>query len=285
VPRRRIALLSQLYAALVDPSRHHEIEVLYQPQVHLDTGALAGAEALVRWTHPDWGPVGTEELFEAVEPTEVMHLLTRHVLGQVIAQVRDWNDRGLRVRVAVNASVQDLRTVHFMDEIRDLLARHSVPPGELTIEITERLLVDNSERVSRAAEAIVGLGVGLSLDDFGTGYASVQQLRHLPLTEVKIDKSYVTGVSGNPAERAIVTSIHELARALGMAVVAEGVEDERTARQLAKLPGMIGQGWYFGHPVPAKEFARLARRLPHPDGSTRLRSWATALLSGRTPRS
>jgi EAL domain-containing protein (putative c-di-GMP-specific phosphodiesterase class I) len=153
------------------------------------------------------------------------------------------------------------------------------------------MLIDNSERVNRAADAIVGLGVGLSLDDFGTGYASVQQLRQLPLTEVKIDKSYVIGVTGNRAEQAIVTSVHQLARALGLAVVAEGVEDERTARQLAKLPGTIGQGWYFGRPVPAEEFAQLAQHLMHPDGRSgglfgrRLRLWPDVAASGRTPRS
>ena len=260
VPERRIAILSQLHAALTEPGRQHEVAVVYQPQVHLDTGRLAGAEALVRWTHPEWGPVGTEAMLEAVESTEVMHLLTRHVLEQAIAQIRAWNDRGLRVRIAVNASVQDLHTPRFIDEIRDLLATYGVPSSELTIEMTERMLIDDAERITGVAEAIVGLGVGLSLDDFGTGYASVQQLRLLPLTEVKIDKSYVAGVIGNRAQRAIVTSVHEVARAIGLAVVAEGVEDEPTARQLAKLPGTIGQGWYFGRPVPPDVFEQQWRR-------------------------
>jgi diguanylate cyclase (GGDEF)-like protein len=254
VPQRRVALLSELNAALSDPARQRELTVLYQPQVDLDTGQLAGAEALVRWTHPEWGLVDPEELLEAVEPTEVMHLLTRHVLARVVAQVRDWNDRGLRVRVSANVSVRDLRAPRFIEEIRELLETHGVPPTELTIEITERLLLTDAERVVRACEDIVGLGVGLSLDDFGTGYASVQHLRQLPLNQVKIDKSYVRAVGKSRAERAIVTSVYHLARALGLSVVAEGVEDDRTARQLATLPGLIGQGWYFGRPVPPDEF-------------------------------
>src|SRR5690606_32852180 len=121
---------------------------------------------------------------EAVEPTEVMHLLTRHVLAEVVAQIRDWHDRGLRVRVSANVSVRDLRAPRFIDGIRELLETYRVPPTELTIEITERLLLTDAERVVRACQDIVRLGVGLSLDDFGTGYASVQQLRQLPLSEV-----------------------------------------------------------------------------------------------------
>lgn len=266
VPQRRVALLAELNAALSDPARHGELTVLYQPQVDLDTGRLTGAEALVRWTHPEWGLVDPEELLEAVEPTEVMHLLTRHVLARVVAQIRDWNDRGLRVRVSANVSVRDLRAPGFIDEIRQLLGTYRVPPTELAIEITERLLLTDAERVVRACEDIVRLGVGLSLDDFGTGYASVQHLRQLPLSEVKIDKSYVRGVAGSRAEGAIVTSVYHLARALGLSVVAEGVEDDRTARQLATLPGLIGQGWYFGHPVPADVFEQQWRRPTLPVG-------------------
>jgi diguanylate cyclase (GGDEF)-like protein len=280
-PRRRIALLSQLHAALTDPARHGEIVVVYQPQVYLDSGRLAGAEALVRWTHPEWGPVNPEELFEVVEPTDVMHMLTRHVLERVVVQLRDWRAAGLPVRVAVNASAQDLRAPGFIDELRDLLARHGVEPAALVIEITERLLLEDSERVARVAEAIVGLGVGLSLDDFGTGHASLQQLRRLPLTEVKIDKSYVLGVTGSPAQRAIVTSVHALAQALDLSVVAEGVADERIARQLARLPGIIGQGFHFGHPMSPEQFATLARRLSRP---TNRAGPSSAVVTGRTPR-
>jgi diguanylate cyclase (GGDEF) domain len=260
LPERRLALLAELNAALTDPARHRELTVLYQPQVDIDTGQLTGAEALVRWTHPEWGLVDPEELLEAVEPTEVMHLLTQHVLARVVAQIREWNDRGLRVRVSANVSVRDLRAPRFIDGIRELLEAYRVPPAELTIEITERLLLTDAERLVRTCEDIVRLGVGLSLDDFGTGYASVQQLRQLPLSEVKIDKSYVRAVTGSRAERAIVTTVYHLARALGLAVVAEGVEDDRTAKQLAALPGLVGQGWYFGRPVPADVFEQQWRQ-------------------------
>jgi EAL domain-containing protein (putative c-di-GMP-specific phosphodiesterase class I) len=183
-----------------------------------------------------------------------MHRLTHHILEQVCAQVQAWHERGLRVRVAVNASVQDLHDPNFPAEIAQALQDYGIPPDQLTIEITERMLVDDLERVARAAAKISGLGVGLSLDDFGTGYASLQQLRALPLTEVKIDKSYVSGMAHESSQRAIVSSVHQLARALRLDVVAEGVEDEATAVALTRLAGTIGQGWFFGHPVPPEVF-------------------------------
>jgi EAL domain-containing protein (putative c-di-GMP-specific phosphodiesterase class I) len=188
-------------------------------------------------------------------------MLTRHILDRVCAQLRTWHDRGLRIRVAVNASVQDLHDPDFPAQISQLLEGYGVPPDQLTIEITERMLIDDTERVARAAAKISALGVGLSLDDFGTGYASLQQLRVLPLTEVKVDKSYVSGMTSNPSQRAIVASVHQLAKALRLEVVAEGVEDRVTAAALSRLPGLIGQGWHFGHPVPPEVFEEQWHRL------------------------
>jgi EAL domain-containing protein (putative c-di-GMP-specific phosphodiesterase class I) len=153
--------------------------------------------------------------------------------------------------VAVNVSVHDLHDPHFIDELRETIARNEVPPARFTVELTERMLIKDAPRVSQVCQTLAELGFGLSLDDFGTGYASLQQLRQLPLTEVKVDRSYVSGVVDNPADRAIITSVHQLARTLGVEVVAEGVEDERTARALATLPGTIGQGYHFGRPMPA----------------------------------
>ena len=251
---RRIALLAELRMALLDPDRHPEIAVVYQPQVEVSTRRLVGAEALVRWTHPDWGPVAPTELLDAVEASEVMPLLTQHMLDRVAAQARAWYERGRPLRVAVNVSMQDLNDSGLPALISDTLRRYGLPPSCLAIEVTERLLVVDGGRVSRAAEEVQKIGVALSLDDFGTGYASIQQLRVLPLAEVKIDKSYVHGLAHDESKAAIVRSVHDLATALGMSVVAEGVEDAATASALARLPGVIGQGWHFGRPVTAEEF-------------------------------
>jgi predicted signal transduction protein with EAL and GGDEF domain len=252
---RRITLLRELHTVLRDPARHHEIAVLYQPQVDLDTGRLVAVEALLRWTHPEWGPVPADTLIEAIEPSEIMYMLTAFVLGRVADQMRRWNEQGEPLRVSANVSVQDLHHPDFVTELGRLVGEHGIAPSQLVIEITERMLITDLERVSLVARALAERGIGLSLDDFGTGYASLQQLRQLPLREVKVDRSYISGMVDSPADRTIVASVHDLARALGVDVVAEGVEDERIARALAELPGMIGQGWYFGRPMPAEELA------------------------------
>jgi predicted signal transduction protein with EAL and GGDEF domain len=258
--QRRLMLVRELRAVLGDPTRWGQVSMLYQPQVDLDTGRLTGVEALVRWRHPQWGPVPTDELIEAVEPTDVMHMLTKHVLFSVVTQMRRWNDEGEPLRVAVNISVQDLHDPAFVSELGTLIAEHGIATEQVTIEITERMLITDEPRVGQVAKLLTNLGVGLSLDDFGTGHASLQQLRQLPLTEVKLDRSYVSGIVANPGDRAVVTSVHQMARALGLTVVAEGVEDERTAAALARLPGTIGQGWHFGAPMPADEVWRHARQ-------------------------
>src|SRR5262249_11284588 len=131
---------------------------------------------------------------------------------------------------------------------------------QLTIEITETALLTEPDRVAQAACSLRTVGVGLSLDDFGTGYASLQQLRRLPLTEVKIDKSYVHKVSSQQTERAIVASVHACARALGLMLVAEGVADTDTLRALSQLPGVVGQGYHIGRPMAAEEFEEWVRR-------------------------
>jgi EAL domain-containing protein (putative c-di-GMP-specific phosphodiesterase class I)/GGDEF domain-containing protein len=246
---RRIMLLRELHTVLRSRARHHEITVLYQPQVDLNTGQLVAVEALLRWTHPEWGPIPTDELIESIEPSEIMHRLTWHVLDSVAGQMHRWNERGEQLRVSVNVSVQDLHRPNFVDDVGALVRRHGIAPHQLVLEITERLLISDVERVSDVARVLAQQGVGLSLDDFGTGHASLQQLRELPLDEVKVDRTYVRGMVDNPADAAIVTSVHQLTRALGVTVVAEGVEDERIANALARLPGTIGQGWYLGRPM------------------------------------
>jgi predicted signal transduction protein with EAL and GGDEF domain len=257
---RRIAVVQELNSVLRQADRWGELSVLYQPQIDLHTQRLAAVEALVRWRHPEWGPVPTGELIEAIEPTDVMHLLTQHVLREVTSQMRQWNEAGQRLRVAVNISVQDLHHPAFVEELQRLIADQGISTEQLTIEITERMLSTDEPRVGEVAATLTRLGLGLSLDDFGTGHASLQQLRNLPLTEVKIDRAYVSGILDNPADQAVITSVHQMAQALGVSVVAEGVEDERIAAALARLPGTIGQGWHFGAPMPADELYQRAGR-------------------------
>lgn len=256
VTRRRIDLLRELRTTLDDPDRRGEVNVLYQPQVQTSSGQLVGVEALVRWTHPGRGLIPTDELIEAIEASDVMHLLTRRVVDLVTRQLRVWNEGGHPLRAAVNVSVQDLHEPGFVNEIDAAIREREIPPQLLTIEITERMLLADAPLVRQVCADLVQIGVGLSLDDFGTGHASLQQLRQLPLREVKVDQSYVRGIVDNPADRAIITSVHELAQALGVEVIAEGVEDQRTADCLAGLTGTIGQGYHFGRPMTADDFER-----------------------------
>jgi EAL domain-containing protein (putative c-di-GMP-specific phosphodiesterase class I)/GGDEF domain-containing protein/anti-anti-sigma regulatory factor len=249
----RFTLLRDLAEVLREPSRASEIAVLYQPQVSLATGQANSVEALLRWTHPDRGPIPTDALIELVEPTGVMQRLTHHVLDRVVAQLAEWNRAGIDLRATVNVSVNDLCFDHFDTQLEDLLQAHDVPARQLDIEITERALVEDTPRLDDATRRVAALGVGLSLDDFGTGHASLRNLRHMPLTEVKIDRSYVSRMVESRADRATVATIHEFANVLGLRVVAEGIEDERTARMLGELGGVIGQGWLYARPMTAQQ--------------------------------
>jgi EAL domain-containing protein (putative c-di-GMP-specific phosphodiesterase class I) len=224
--------------------------------VVLAAGRLYGVEALLRWTHQQWGLIPTDQLIEAIEPSEIMIMLTHHIIQTATAQLQGWNQQHQPLRVAVNVSVQDLHEPAFVDSVAALLADHDVAPSQLTIEVTERMLMTDEPRVAHIAGLLRNLGVGLSLDDFGTGHASLQQLRQLPLTEVKIDRSYVNDMLDSPADLAIVTGVHRLARSMEVEVVAEGVEDQRTDEALARLPGIIGQGWYYGRPMNPEQLDR-----------------------------
>jgi diguanylate cyclase (GGDEF)-like protein len=247
----RMTLLQRLSSTLNDPARASEIVMVFQPQVSVRTGRVDSVEALLRWTDPKHGLVPTDELIDTVEPTGVMQQLTLNVLDRVVGQLAEWNRAGIRLRAAVNVSVFDLVTDGFDAEVRDVLERHQITPGQLDIEVTERAMIENTSVLDEAAERIARLGVGLSLDDFGTGFASLRRLSRLPLTEVKIDRCYVSKIADSPPDLAIVTAIHDLSRVLGLRTVAEGVEDEATVGVLATFDRVVAQGWYYARPMPA----------------------------------
>ncbi|WP_063746606.1 putative bifunctional diguanylate cyclase/phosphodiesterase [Catenuloplanes japonicus] len=231
-----------------------EIRMYYQPQVAIDTGEVVGVEALLRWRHPERGMVHPEELIKAAEHTAVMRLLTRRVIDDVIEQLARWRDEGLPMRAALNVSVRDLHTGDIVDQIEDRLARYGLPADRLQLEITESALMADPRRVLVTLSRLARLGIAIALDDFGTGYSSMQHLRRLPLSEVKIDRSFVLGMVEDGDDAAIVKSMIELAGALGLRVVAEGVEDERTWRMLRAAGCHVAQGWFYGRPMPAEEF-------------------------------
>ncbi|MFI2650955.1 EAL domain-containing protein [Micromonospora fulviviridis] len=230
-----------------------EITMYYQPQIAIATGEVVGVEALLRWRHPRRGMVDPGELIQVAEQSAVMRLLTRRVVDDVVEQLAKWSAAGLTLRAALNVSVRDLHTGEIAEQIADRLARYGVPPDRLQVEITEGALMADPRRVLASITQLHRIGVGIALDDFGTGYSSLQHLRRLPLSEVKVDRSFVLGMADDPDDAAIVRSMIELAGALGLRVVAEGVEDERTWRLLHAAGCDVAQGWFHARPMPAEE--------------------------------
>ena len=259
----RLALLADLRRTLREEAPDDGIMLFYQPQIAIATGEVVGVEALLRWQHPERGLVGPEELIRVVEPTSVMRLLTDRVLHEVVAQLAVWRESNRPIRAAVNVSVRDLHAGGIADRVDELLREYGVPADLLQLEITESALMADPHRVLNTITRLDRMGVAISLDDFGTGYSSLQHLRRLPLSEVKIDRSFVLGMATDRGDAAIVRSVIDLAEALGLRAVAEGVEDERTWRLLAAAGCHAAQGWFHARPMPPAELADwLARYRP-----------------------
>jgi diguanylate cyclase (GGDEF)-like protein len=264
---QRLALLADLRTALQTPGSDGVVMV-YQPQIAVDSGEVVGVEALLRWRHPTRGTVNPDDLIKVAEHTAVMRLLTLRIVDDVVEQVAKWAAAGVQVRASVNVSIRDLHTGEVAERLADQMRRYAVPAHLLQVEITEGALMADPRRVLATMAALDRLGVAISLDDFGTGYSSLQHLRRLPLAEVKVDRSFVLGMSRDPDDAAIVCSIIELAGALGLRVVAEGVEDELTRQQLASAGCHVAQGWFYAHPMPGDEVVSwLARYRPLPAGA------------------
>ncbi|WP_422770986.1 putative bifunctional diguanylate cyclase/phosphodiesterase [Plantactinospora sp. WMMC1484] len=260
----RLSLLADLRRVLEGGADDAgEITLYYQPQVAIATGEVVGVEALLRWRHPRRGMVDPEELIRVAEQSAVMRLLTRRVVDDVVEQLAKWSAAGLELRASVNVSVRDLHTGEIVDQIAERLPEYGVPPSRIQLELTEGALMADPRRVLATISRLDRLGVAISLDDFGTGYSSMQHLRRLPLAEVKVDRSFVLGMVSDADDAAIVRSMIELAGALGLRVVAEGVEDERTWRLLHAAGCETAQGWFFARPMPAEDLVTwLARYRP-----------------------
>jgi diguanylate cyclase (GGDEF)-like protein len=260
----RLELLADLRRAL-ELGRRGEITLHYQPQVDLFTGEVVGVEALLRWNHPRRGMVSPQHLIRLAEHTAVMRLITQRVVDDAVRQLAIWRAQGQMLRVSINVSVRDLHRPEWVDQLADLLVDRGVEPNQVQLEITEGALMADPRRVLVTLHRLDKLGVALSLDDFGTGYSSLQHLRRLPLAEVKVDRSFVLGMASDPDDAAVVASIIDLSRALGLRVVAEGVEDDRTRRMLIAAGCEVAQGWFYARPMPADDLLGwLARYRPTP---------------------
>jgi diguanylate cyclase (GGDEF)-like protein len=242
---RRLQLGTELEQAMADG----EISVVFQPIIDARTSDIVSVETLVRWAHPRYGSVAPDEFIHLAEQIGRIGPLTDHVLDLALARCRRWLDRDIALSVAVNLSARCLTEPDLVDRVRRALRRHAVPGELLTLELTEGSVVDDSVRSSSVLTDLHALGLRLSMDDFGTGYSSLSQLRHLPIDEVKIDKSFVLGMSTTQSESFIARSIIELAHNLGLRVVAEGVEDELTRNLLAEMGCDKLQGFLVSRPL------------------------------------
>ncbi|MEU2163375.1 bifunctional diguanylate cyclase/phosphodiesterase [Streptomyces chengbuensis] len=244
----RLGLLGDLRRAL-DAG---DVELHYQPKVRFD-GHVAGLEALVRWVHPDRGRVPPDEFIAIAESSGLMPHLTEYVLESALGQVAEWRSQGLEVPVAVNVSPRDVHTPGFAGSVAARLARHGVPAGALQLEITEHVLLEDPQRAGDTLAALTGHGVKMSLDDFGTGYSSLVHLRRLPVSELKIDRSFVARLAIDAEDAEIVRCTVDLAHSLGLLVVAEGVEDDETWERLRDLGCDAVQGWLVAAAMPPQE--------------------------------
>ncbi len=245
----RLALVGELRRAIDE----EELIVYYQPRIDLSTGAARGAEALIRWNHPERGLLAPGEFIPLAQHTGIVRLITRYVLESALRQCRAWRDLGLDVSVSVNLFSRDLLDGGLAADVGRLLSTCGVEPRGLELEITEDTILIDPARTSIILDQLSERGVTLAIDDFGTGYSSLSYLKRLPVDVLKIDRSFVSRMESDENDAVIVRSTIELAHNLGLLVVAEGVETQDTLVQLAKLGCDTAQGYHVSRPVPAEE--------------------------------
>jgi diguanylate cyclase (GGDEF)-like protein len=244
----RLALVAELRDALeVDDQLVLEL----QPAVDLVSGGPVGAEALVRWHHPRRGLLSPAEFIGVVEQSELVGPFTRYVVDRALALAASWAAEGLDIPIAVNLSARSLLDRRLPTEIAELLGRHKVAPERLVLEITETVMMTELDVIDDVLSALRGIGAQLAVDDFGTGYSSLTFLARFPVHEVKVDQAFVTRMIDSPVAKAIVRSTIELARALDLRVVAEGVETAEQRAALAEMGCDAAQGYHFFPPMPA----------------------------------
>jgi diguanylate cyclase (GGDEF)-like protein/PAS domain S-box-containing protein len=270
---RVAAYASEMHAAVLErvelenDLRHaierNELVVHYQPIVDLDTMTPIGVEALARWQHPRLGLVPPGEFIGVAEDSGLIVPIGRWVLEEACRQVRRWENAGCeRVHLSVNISARELAAPRLAEHVARTLRTHSLDPAQLSLEITETILVEDTERTLAKLGLLRELGVGIALDDFGTGYSSLAYLRRMPVTTLKIDRSFVSDVGDGGDVDALAGTVVDLARSLRLATVAEGIENEDQLVRLRAMGCTYGQGFLFSRPVPADEAAGMLRGRP-----------------------
>ena len=245
--RDQFDLLRDLRRALAEGQLH----LMYQPKVHAPSGEITGAEALMRWQHPQRGLVGPAVFIPIAERFGLIGAIGNWLIDEACRQAGQWRDEGLRMRVAINLSAYQLRHADLADRIDAALKRHRINPQLLTCEITESVAMEDASNAIRMVEKLGAMGVNISIDDFGTGYSSLAYLRKLRAGELKIDRSFVMDLETSADARAVVDAVVKLAQALGLKVVAEGVETEAQHEILRAFGCHELQGFLFARPMSA----------------------------------
>ncbi|WP_129794532.1 bifunctional diguanylate cyclase/phosphodiesterase [Sphingosinicella sp. CPCC 101087] len=260
VARERFVIEQGLRLAI----QRHELELHFQPVIDLSRGLLIGAEALLRWRHPQVGLIAPATFVPVLEDSDLTREIGLWTLNAACSEVKAWNGLGLgHLKVAVNFSGRQLGDLNLKDAVERTLNRHGLAPGSLEIELTETASAKDAERARHLFGQLRAIGVSIAIDDFGTGYSSLSYLKNLPFDKLKIDREFVQQVHLRRDSRAICHSLIELSRGLGIAVLAEGVETIEEVETLQKLGCHLFQGFYFSKPLNAQDFIRYA---VHRDG-------------------
>ncbi|WP_068824957.1 sensor domain-containing protein [Pseudomonas sp. BMS12] len=247
---QRLQLQSELRQAIA----RGQLSLMFQPQLVLDSGQVAGAEVLLRWSHPERGEIPPSQFIPLAEETGLIQEIGDWVLQRACAYLGDWQRRWPQLVLAVNLSPRELRRADCAERVCACLEQHGLPASGLELEITEGVLLEDVEHCIATMHALKNLGVRFAIDDFGTGYSSLTYLKRLPLDRLKIDRSFISDLEGEDSGRMLVETILVIARNLGLECVAEGIENDAQLEWLRQHGCALGQGYHFGRPLGEREF-------------------------------
>jgi EAL domain-containing protein (putative c-di-GMP-specific phosphodiesterase class I) len=254
--QEQMHLQGQLHNAI----RNHEFLLHYQPQIEIESGRIVGAEALVRWQHPELGLIPPGKFIPLAERSGLVIPMGEWVLNEACRQAQQWRENGQPLVVAVNLSALQFRRGNLLDTVSNALKLSGLPAEMLELELTESILLQDVDVAIKTLHSLKTMGVQLSIDDFGTGYSSLSYLKRLAVNKLKVDQSFVRDMAEDPDSAAIVRAIIQLGHTLQLSVIAEGVENNAQLAFLRNYGCDEVQGYFFSRPVPSAEFVKLLEK-------------------------